>query len=115
MVSLTVQHEGEATGRRRARCAVHGGDMRVCRGLDREMPDYSSRDLDAGPPAVDRQTCCVSHDGSGPGSGRSGVEAWGYPWCMDGLEMLPKVGGQQPCPVCRDLGGFEVVMAGVVW
>lgn len=111
MVSLTVQHEGEATERRRPRCAVHGVDMRAACGLDREMSDFSSRDLDAGPPVTDRQTCCASHGRSGLGSGRSDVEAWGYPWCVDGLEMLPKVGGQRPCPVCRDLGGFEVVAA----
>ena len=108
MVSLTVRHEGEATERRRPRCAVHGVDMRVARGLDREMSDFSSRDLDAGSPAADRQTCCASHGRSGLGLGRSDVEAWGYPWCVDGLEMLPKVGGQRPCPVCWDLGGFEV-------
>jgi hypothetical protein len=115
MVSLTVQHEGEATERRRACCAVHGVDMRVVRGLDREMSDFSSRDLDAGSLAADRQICCASHGRSGLASGRSDVEAWGYPWCVDGLEMLPKVGGQRLCPVRRDLGGFAVVVAGVVW
>jgi hypothetical protein len=79
------------------------------------MPDFSSRDLDAGPSAADQQTCCASHGRSGLGSGRSDVGAWGDPGCVDGLEMLPKVGGLRRCPVCRDLGGFEVVVAGVVW
>jgi len=91
MVSLTVPHEGEAT--ERVRCAVHGVDMRAVRGPDREMSDFSSCDLDAGPPAADRQICCASHGGSGLASGRSDVEAW----CVDGLEILPKVGGQRPC------------------
>jgi hypothetical protein len=62
-----------------------------------------------------RRPRCASRGRSGLGSGCSDVEVWGCPWCVDGLEMLPKVGGQRRCPVCRDLGAFAVVMAGVVW
>jgi hypothetical protein len=54
------------------------------------MLDFSSRDLDAGPSAADRQTCCASHGRSGLGSGRSDVGAWGHPWCVDGLENVPE-------------------------
>ena len=83
------------------------------------MPDFSSRDLDAGPPAAGRQTFCASHGrsglGSGLGSGRSDVEAWRCPWCVDGLEMLPKSRWSAAVSRVPGSGSFEVLVAGVVW